>query len=709
MQRFRTLIALSLALAACEPGPDAAPSVDEAAAPLTLTAARAGDTGEARPPSAGGGDATGEPSPPPAGGTDITGGGPGGLPTPDPGYDAPPPRPWLARPVVYAQYVPGGTSADYSAAWSLWRDHHHHPAVLNAHADLGPTRYTGVWHKNHDIVDWVSRRNMTEADYLAEWQARDAAGWRVLDLDAHETAGGPRFHAIWVEDAAPTGYRSHRSLSRPQLEDKIELYRQQGLRPTRINAWTVRGMTRYSAVWVDDGRTDFLAHVDLSGNDYAFLWGIYRDLGYAPVDIGPYRMDGTVRYSGIWLREDGLFDNWASVRNRTADQIAELDEDYAKANMILVDLDGYAGPGGEAYFSAIWQRPVSRRVISSNRPTAGDADIAAIRATADAYEIAGADGRRGTLGAFVIDLQTGDYVAYNMHEPFYLASTSKVLIGARVAAHPDIDPTETVNFASTMWRGEDSRGFTEADIDTDVAVSTFMANMIQGSDTASTDYLFGRLAAEDGALGLQDWLDGAAGLQNVGEITDICELDKRVSAGTDACVFDLSCDTWSAFHRSGDPAWNATDDEAACLAGLGNNHRSGENYEDYYTTRANTITPAEYGRFFWLLGRGDLMTDADRGELLAAMDAGWNDSFNIGQGTFYDEFGTKNGGKRRVSSQVGLMWDWDGVAGDHTNIRPRYAFALFTEDWSWQGSGDVAWARAAMRGVLDSALSFLEN
>ena len=146
--------------------------------------------------------------------------------------------------------------------------------------------------------------------------------------------------------------------------------------------------------------------------------------------------------------------------------------------------------------------------------------------------------------------------------------------------------------------------------------------------------------------------------------------------------------------------------------------RSVENHETYYTSLANTVTPAEFGRFWHRLAQGDLMDNADRAGFLATLDPSNNLGFNQAQGIFYDQMGTKNGGKRRVVSQVGIMWDWAGAVGDYTNVTPRYAFALFTEDWNFENTNDVDsngltddtdWALAAMQGVLNRAIQFLDK
>ncbi len=633
------------------------------------------------------------------------------------GYVSPNLHPALAEPVVYRQHVAGVTSADYADAWATWRDLGYHPAGLNAVQAAAGTRYTGLWHRDDRVVDWSSHRNLSDADYVALWNARQADGYRVLDLDAHSVSGTPRYHVIFVKDAAPKQWKSHRRLTLNDLNTKIADYRAQGFRPTRINGYATGSSTRYAAVFVKDGRTDFHAHASLSSASYGNLWAQYDAAGYAPYDISGYRQNGLQRFAGVWVKQDASVQDWASRRDMTEASLTEWNETYTKQNLVLVDVDAYL-VAGQLRFSAIWHRPVTRQLVESNRPIGGDANIAALGAAVAEFSTNGNDGQRGTFGFIVQDLQTGDYVSMNLHEPFYMASTSKVLIGARVASHPDIEMDDTRFFGNTAWRGEANRGFTQADLGQPQTIQTYMSNMLIGSDTASTDMLHGVLRGLDGARGLDDWLRDVVGLQNVGEVTDICTVDKRISASADSCVNAVSCDTFVTWFRANGTLWNANQAETNCLNGLPNSHRSVENHENYYTSLANTITPAEFGRFWTKLAKGDLMDNADRAAFLQTLDPSWNDGFASAQGIFYDELGTKNGGKRRVSSQVGVMWDWNGAVGDYTDITPRYGFAFFTEDWSFEDSGDAdsdgtandtEWARAVMRAALNNSLAFLQK
>ncbi|MCB9547048.1 MAG: serine hydrolase [Myxococcales bacterium] len=622
---------------------------------------------------------------------------------------------WAQEPVVYRQYLAGGSSAAYGQAWQQWRDLGYHPAILDASRIGAQTRYSGLWYRDDQVLDWASHRDLLEADYLDVASTRQSQGYRLIDLDAHTAFGVTRYHSVWVREQSPLGWWSHRRIDAATLTQKISDYAGLGYRPLRINAYEIGNDLRYAAVWVRDG-LPFHAHADLSVAQFNGLNAQYVADGYVLSDVGPFQVAGIQRVAATWVRDAGVQQS-VFRRDLTDSQLEEQDETYTKQGLVMVDLNTYSFLGLVRH-AAIWQRRVVRQTVQSNLPVGGDADIGAIGLTVTEFSTNGVDNRRGTIGFFVQDLQNGNYVTMNADEPFYLASTSKVLIGARVAAHPSINLNAQRTFQSTDWRGENTRGFTQANIGQLLPLQTYLTNMLIGSDTASTDVLHRLLVNLDGARGLDDWLRDVVGMQNVGEITDICTVDKRISANENTCVNSVSCDTFETWFRgSGGPYYNASQAERDCLDSLVDD-RSVENHETYYTSLANTVTPAEFGRFWHRLAQGDLMDNADRAGFLATLDPSNNLGFNQAQGIFYDQMGTKNGGKRRVVSQVGIMWDWAGAVGDYTNVTPRYAFALFTEDWNFENTNDVDsngltddtdWALAAMQGVLNRAIQFLDK
>lgn len=624
---------------------------------------------------------------------------------------------WLQEPVVYRQHIAGATSAAYGQAWQRWNTLGYHPSQIDGARVGGATLYSGLWHKNDQVQDWASHRDQTEVQLLETWATRFGQGFRLIDLDAHTAQGTTRFHSVWVREQIPQQWRGHPRLDQATLTANIDAFAADGYRPLRINAYDFAGEIRYAAVWVKDGLDDFDAWANLTPAQFGTLNTQRTAEGYVPTDLAPFQVGGTARVAAIWTRDPRV--RQAVVRrDLSAEQLEEQNESFTESNLVLTDLNAYEGLGGNVVYSAIWQRTEIRNLVQSNLPLAGDADILAMGLALSEFANNGVDGQRGTMGFFIQDLQTGNYVTMNADEPFYLASTSKVFIGARLVSLPGINLQTQRVLNAADWRGEANRGFTLNNVGQSFPLQTYLSNMLIGSDTASTDVLHGILVNQLGPNGLNDWLRDAVGMQNVGEITDICTLDKRISAVENTCVNSVSCDTFEAWSRgAGGPYYNATQAERDCLDSLVDD-RSVENHETYYTRLANTVTPAEFGRFWQKLADGELMDNADRATFLRTLDPSTALGFNQFQGVFYDQFATKNGGKRRVSSQVGIMWDRAGAPGNYANVVPRYAFSMFTEDWNFEDSADADnngisddtdWALAAMSSVLGSGLRFLDK
>jgi hypothetical protein len=613
--------------------------------------------------------------------------------------------PWAENPVVFSQELPGATSSAYATAWDRWKERGYHPAGLSAvDKPNAAVLYSGLWQINPRVVDWRSHRNLTDGEYEQKWQAYADAGFRVLDLDAHVVGNVPYFDAIWVKEQTPQLFYSHRRLTLGELDAKLVQYRQQGYRPTKINAYRVGSEVRYAAVWVKDGKLDFQAKRDLTDAQYHAFWTAFKNQGYHPVDIAAYVKGGQQRFAGIWLR-DAAFENWSSLRAMTATSLAAEQLAKKEANYVMVDLDAYYTPGGALRFAAIWLRTQPRNVLRANVPLAGSA-IDSLKAKLAEYVNPGADGRSGAFGFYIEDLTTGQWIAFNPHEHFYMASTSKVLIGSKLIAMPAPAMGTLYTLSPQNWRGEDDRGFDETDIGDQFPVSAYLANMIDNSDSASTDKLFGLTVSADGARAVNRFARDAAGMVNLGEVTTICNVDKGVQRNANLCVDAVPCHSFETWYRDGGNLVYATPVDAACFGALNASPLPTESrYDLYYHTLDNSVTPAEYGRFFRRLADHELLTAFDEAALVAELDK--NNSFNSFSGDYYDAWGGKGGDKRKVKSWVGVAWNWDYASGDYSSLTHQFSVALFTESWSSADATAEAKASAIMDQTVKAVLPYL--
>lgn len=602
---------------------------------------------------------------------------------------------------VFGQSVAGARSTQYSDAWNQWRDLGYHPNLLSAVRVDGANLYSGVWTDDPNVSAWFSQRGMTWDEYGDYWTELKDAGYRVLDLDAHVVDGTVYLDGIWVKERRTRGWASRRGLSESGLRDALTDYEADGLRPSRINSYVVDGEVRYTAVWVTDDGSDWALLVDSTSEEYSAAWSAHRDAGLRPADISSHDLDGA-RFNGLWV-EDDSHSGWWSRRNLT--EAAYRDEAILRKsqNYVLVDLDAYTD-AGDLRFSAIWRRGEAHNQLSTNAHL--DADVVAqLEALIDAYE---AD--HGHLGFYVEDITSGEMLAYNEHEHFYMASTAKVLIGTGVLSMIDngerfgrtpLTLDTTVAYDQSRYR--QARDVTGSGMvpGTNYTIEQYLRWMINDSSTASTDLLTSVVGRE----ALNEYLTADLGLINVGEVTSICELDQRILSTFDTCFLTVPCDIFEAWWRDGNTSQPGYATYASCL---GSNRPSGsaaydDIYNAYYATLANSITPAEYGRYWRMLLDGQLLSEELTYLMLDVLDDTGNsyvDDNVLGMG-YFDGFGGKHGGKRSAQSWVGLSWYRNGDADDFSTADRFYSVSIFTENWADSGRNTEA------KAIITQALGLI--
>ncbi len=611
---------------------------------------------------------------------------------------------WDAEPVVFGQEVGAVSDASYASAWSRYKDLGYAPVGLGGVEKSGaPTLWSGLWHKDSSIANWTSKRGMTAAEYQSTWNTLIGQGFRVLDLDAHVVSGVARYNAIWIQEVGGSKpFFSHRVLTLAQLDAKVNEYAALGFRPIKVNGYRVGSQTLYAAVWVDDNETDAALKRDLTSDQYAAWWTFYKNQGYRPVDIAAYATSSGLRYAGIWVREANV-DAWISVRDRnTANMLSEL-LTQKKANYLMTDFDAYY-VGNELRFSGVWVRRTARNVLTSNVALSGSA-ITQLQAKIASYVALGGDNRKGSLGFYIEDLSNGNYIAYNPHEPFYLASAAKTFIASKVVSSPELPLGNLYTLATSDWRGETTRGFTKSDIGDTFPVSEYLDNMIDGSDSASTDKLSGLIASIDDALAVNAHLDDDASMLNVGEITTICQVDKRIQGNADSCVHSVPCHSFESWFRAGDLSYSSAADIACFQKVNASGISTDRRYDLFYHSLANSVTPAEVGRFFRALGEHELHTAFDEGDLVRELDK--NNSFQPPANGAFERWGGKDGGKYKVKTWIGLAFDFDFDTGDYSSLTHQFSVAVFTEDWTADDATGDALATAIVGDVIQTAVPYL--
>jgi cysteine-rich repeat protein len=584
-------------------------------------------------------------------------------------------------------------SATYGATWARNRDLGYRVVSQDAVADSGGVSYSGLWTEvEPGILDWRSNRNLDRATLEQQLDDFPAQGQRLVDLSAHVVGGVPQFNVAFVTDETAPPWAYVFDVDEAGLHTEIARQTAAGLRPTRVSSWNDGGL-RYAAIFVADG-LDWQIRTDLDSAGYNVAWNELAGLGYQPADIDAVDAGTSLRYHGIWTRDPDVV-QWASYRNMTPAGFDQTHVDLREDGYVLVDLDLYpSAPGAsDHHVSAIFERRRRGDVVEGNIPLGAAAQ--SLQALVDSYD--------GHLGLYVEDLTNGNHISVNAHEPVYLASTAKVLIAAEVLRRVD-NGVLTPN-TQLEYRLADRRETGDAPLDFQVGqwftVDQWMRWMINNSSTDATDRLVTYLG-EDHVNTTDFW-----GSNGFGEITSVCELDKRIYEAQFPCVRALPCDTFERALRNDLP--DAT--HQACIDSLWSRSPAEEDeaHDAYFHTLANSATPAAYGAFLnRLASRDPSLLSVDSANLLIDIlddtNNGSVDDLISNQG-FYTGFGGKHGLKHDSKSCVGLAWERNGTA-DVAAATFEYSITVVSEDWADPSQEPVS--RATNQQAILHALTALQ-
>jgi len=616
-------------------------------------------------------------------------------------------------PVSFHRGLASSTKAGFDALAAALGAEGYAPTAASAHRmPDGTVRYAGAWQRNPAVVSSVVLDDIPLASLLSSHTANTSAGMRIVDVDVESDGVNTRFCAVWWKgDGSPTSLELN--LSRSVLDGRLATASSNGRRALRITPYRSGGATRFAVVWATDGGNG-AAIVERPLSEVLPAFYAQLAAGRYMTDLSPHAWGSTVTWTATFAPMPGV--RGSHYRSRmTPTEFVDEQRAMQREGYVLVDVDNWHDPaaGNAPVVSALWHRYVVRGTVSSS--TAVDGFRTAVQQAMDDYRALNPSSRVGFL---VEDLHDGGYLGHDADLPFYLASTTKVFLGA--AAMTDLGiPAGAWNiykatFVPERWRGHSGPlpGFTAADIGKTFSARRWLLAMVWGSDTQATDLFADELSVVNGAGFIDTYLRGH-GLSQVGRVTSLCEVDRAVFSMGDPthCLWAVPCNVMEHRFRTGDVDWPPevvrTQADIDCLAATSFTQNAAL-YAPYLETLANSATPREYARFLRALGGTGLMSEAEREPLLSALDAGASEFSEESLALMnVDTVGAKHGTRYRVRTVAGLLWN-DVPATPTTNdIDARYSFQVFAEGHTSSAANNGGFD-TLYRAVVENAVRYLQ-
>ncbi len=476
------------------------------------------------------------------------------------------------------------------------------------------------------------------------------------------------------------------------------------------------GVKGYTTVWEEDvdGLDWQIVNVSPSewsdGNENGIFWDYWLN-GYR-VRASGYHCDTGAGCDGCCLKILGAFINDKSSYFGTPSWrltgIASINEqilEYKEKNYELVDLEQIWWNSAHK-FAGQWVRRFRKDTLGTNLVASGE-KFDELNDHLSNYD--------GNVGFYIEDLSTGNHIYYNRHEHFYMASMSKVWIATKILAMVDagsLSLDDEFIFFNEDYLEEDNTAdiLDISKIGQSFTLEEYIGWMINFSSTNATDKLFGLIGNE----AMNDYLVNDLGIRSIGEVTSICDLDKRIVAQTASCATSLPCNVFERWFRENEMVGDVQHQD--CLDALQSNWKGLDvdekyvHYRNYYHTLANSISPAQMAQFYRRLLTFDLLQPETRNKLIEIMNAtgagAYNDNIqNLG---LYDELACKGGYKPRSLSWTAITW-FKGETDKLSESAFHYNINVFVEQFPGGHTTDNNEARHLIRDIIGLAVGILSE
>jgi CubicO group peptidase (beta-lactamase class C family) len=219
------------------------------------------------------------------------------------------------------------TSDAYNKKWTAYKAKNYRPIDIEMYKNNGKWYYAGIWEENREGLDWKSNRNLDGKTYGEQFKQRRKAGYRLIDVEVHDTSKGPRYAAIWVQNKYNIQWAQLRNMSRASYQAEINKRSAANFRVIDFECYTISGQEKYAAIWVENkARQATIVRSGRNEVDFANYWRQYRDEGYRLIDFERYNTPGGSRYAGVWVENSDRLD-WK--HKKSVDRIVSR---YLEAN-----------------------------------------------------------------------------------------------------------------------------------------------------------------------------------------------------------------------------------------------------------------------------------------------------------------------------------------------------------------------------------------
>ncbi|HVM05627.1 MAG TPA: serine hydrolase [Acidimicrobiales bacterium] len=150
--------------------------------------------------------------------------------------------------VGWASYR-GVTSAQFSEKFDEYKAKGFLPVDVEVYPVGSGLRYAAAWVQNTEGLSWKLRRGLDDATFSSTFETYKAEGLRMVDVESVRTGAGQRYAGIWVENRNGRRWVERRDMDATGYRNRWNQMRDEGYRLVDYEKYETAGGVRYAGIW----------------------------------------------------------------------------------------------------------------------------------------------------------------------------------------------------------------------------------------------------------------------------------------------------------------------------------------------------------------------------------------------------------------------------------------------------------------------------
>jgi CubicO group peptidase (beta-lactamase class C family) len=150
------------------------------------------------------------------------------------------------------------TATEYGQYFTEQKNAGRRPIDIEVYQTSGGLRYAAIWYQNAGNVSWAQLRDMSRDAYQSELNSKTAAGYRPIDFESYQSSGSQRYAVIWERNPAGRSWVLRSDRTELEFANYWRQYRDEGFRLVDFERYNTASGPRYAGLWVEnDSRHDY--------------------------------------------------------------------------------------------------------------------------------------------------------------------------------------------------------------------------------------------------------------------------------------------------------------------------------------------------------------------------------------------------------------------------------------------------------------------